>query len=183
MATISAFTNFTIQDASSFEESVDLVLLPVAVGSNAPRELHYPGAALPVLTYYGNPDKTANFYTTPIGGRPITKAEMTLAGNKLAQWPGYVADRPVVETWSGSERTARLPELPFFAELLQYVLNPPASGYITWWPKDRTTTGYNIVIESLRVDGQDITLAYQALLNGAVAGEIVFTFYVVGEAS
>ena len=69
----------------------------------------------------------------------------------------------------------------FLRRLWEYFANPPATGYITWNPKDRIDRAYNIEIEGLQVGGQDIvSFDYLALRHGLVVGEVVFTFRIVG---
>jgi hypothetical protein len=183
MAILTAETTFTIQFAEALEEGTDLILLPENDGADALRELHYPADLLPPLIYEDYPDRWENFDTTPISGRPLTKAEMTLGGNKFAQWPGYTPDKPVREIWRGSESTARM--TPYFLRrLLEYFLNSQnlaVGEYITWYPKDRTTQGYNIVIQDLTVGGANISLDYYGLKGDMIMQEVVFTFYIVSE--
>lgn len=183
MTTLTSQTTFTVQDAAPvYEETADLVLLPENVGSLALRKLTYPGDLLPPLVYESNPDKIENFDSMPLTARPQVKAEMTLGGNILAGWPGYLQDQSIKETWSGSQDRSRLSAY-FLRRLWEYFANPPASGYITWTPRDRTQQAYNIVIESLTVGGANtISLDWIALRHGYVTGEVVWQFRVIGEA-
>ena len=184
MAILTAQTTFTIQVAEELQEGTDLVLLPENDGADAKRELHYPGDVLAPLIYEDWPDRWDNFDTGHLTARPLTKAEMTLAGNKLATWPGYAADKPVREIWRGSDTTARMSPY-FLRRLLEYFLNPPQTvgEYITWYPKDRTTQGYNIVIQDLTVGGSTLSLDYYGLRGNMITQEVVFTFYIVGLAA
>ena len=185
MAILTAETAFTIQFAEELSEGADLVLLPENAGADAVRELHFPADLLPPLLYEGFPDRWDNFDTTPVSARPLTTAEKTLGGSKFAQWPGYVADKPVREVWRGSDTIARM--TPYFLRrLLEYVIYSQDLGvgeYITWWPKDRTTQGYNIVIQDLTVGGASISLDYYGLKGEMIMQEVVFTFYIVGLAA
>jgi len=176
-------TTFTLLAAPDFlEESVDLILLPENAGTYAQRELRYPEDLLPPLIYGENPDRWTNFDGAPLTARPALKAEMTLKDTALAQWGGYLKDNPVKEYWSGDDKTSRMPA-SFFRRLWEYFVNPPATGYITWWPKDRTTKGYNIVIESLQAGGDYMVMFHTgAIQNDLVLGEVVMTFRIVGEA-
>lgn len=197
MTTLTSQTTFTVQDPLQvLTDSVDLVLLPENAGVNAMRELHYPGDLLAPLVYQEPPDSWENFDSGPLTARPLFKAQMTLQDTQLAAWPGYLKDQPVCEIWKGSDTVSRMPAY-FLRRLLEYFLNPPASGYITWWPKDRTASGYNIVIVGLRAGNatsstgatasaasqEVIALDGVALQNGYVMGEVIFSFYIVGEAS
>ena len=181
MAIISAQTTFNVEATDYLEEILDLVLLPEAPGLDALRFLRYPGDLLPPLIYEQNPDRWENFDTVPLTGRPLSKTDLTLEGTRTAQWPGYVADRPVRETWKGDERRLSA-SLYFFRRLWEYWANPPADGYITWWPQDRTSQGYNIHIEDIAVAGTDtVNLDYIATRNGYLVGDLTFTFRILGE--
>lgn len=182
MAILTSETTFQIQFAEELAEGTDLVLLPENEGTTALRELHYPGDLLPPLVYEDYPDRWDNFDTFPVSARPINKAEMTLGGNKIAQWPGYIADKPVREIWRGGEQQSRMTTY-FLRRLLEYFLNSQnlaVGEYISWWPNDRTTQGYNIVIQDLTVGGSTISLDYYGLRGDIVMQEVVFTFHIVG---
>lgn len=183
MADLEAQTTFTITEPpAEYLETLDLVLLPENAGTNARRELRYPEDILPPLIYEEMPDEFENFDTGPLTARPQLKGEMTLEDTSLARWPGYIKDRPVKEIWKGDANKSRMPAY-FFRRLWEYFANPPASGYITWNPKDRMDQAYNIEIESLIVGGQD-TVSFDAiaLRNGYVMGEVILTFRIIGEA-
>jgi hypothetical protein len=184
MAEITAQTTFTITEPpSEYVETADLLLLPENAGSKALRELRYPGDALPPLIYEDNPDKWENFDTAPLTARPLVKGDMTLADYGLVQWPGYQKDRPVKETWAGTDTRSRMTAY-FFRRLWEYFATPPAAGFITWSPKDRIDQAYHIIMESLTVGGQDtITLDYAALQGDLILGEVVLQFRIMGKAS
>jgi hypothetical protein len=127
------------------------------------------------------PDEWENFDTEPLTSRPLSKTEMTLAGNKSAAWPGYLGDLPIREIWSGSDDKSRMSAY-MFRRLLEYFLNPPASGYIVWKPKDRTTKTYNVIFEDLSVGGQSLCrFRYVAAYNEVVVKEVVVTLRLVSE--
>lgn len=181
MTTISASTTFTIVAATAYPEQVDLTLLPENAGTNVLRELHYPGSVFPPLVYLKNPDHWTGFDTEPIKG-PTLVTEKTLGGNKLARWAGYVSDNAVIETWTGDSKVLSM-TTDFLRRLLEFYLNPPAAGYIVWYPKDRTATGYNIEIESITVNGSTaVSLDYLATKGGYVLGDVALAFRLVGEA-
>jgi hypothetical protein len=183
MAVIQSYTDFSIQAAESQVESADLLLLPENTGTEALRELHYPNDTYPPIIYPDMPDKWENFDTSPLTARPLTAAQMTLQATKMARWSGYLKDRPVREMWRGTEKDARIMAY-FFRRLMEYFMNPPSSGYITWHPKDRCLTSYNIVLEDLSVGGQSVvTFSYPATYYEVLTGELVLTFRIVGEAS
>jgi len=183
MMELTAQTAFTVQEAAQeYVETVDLVLLPENAGSNALRELRYPGDALPPLIYAENPDTWENFDTGPLTARPILKGDMTIDGFCLTRWAGNQKDRPVREIWKGTDSRSRMPAY-FFRRLWEYFANPPVSGYITWNPKDRIDQAYNIEIESLTAGGQDaVSLDYLAVRNGFILGEVVLAFRIIGAA-
>lgn len=181
MTTISASTTFTIVTATAYPERVEVDILPENAGTNVLRELHYPGTTFPPLVYLKNPDHWTGFDTAPIKN-PVLVSEKTLGGNKLARWKGYVGDNAVVETWRGDSKLLSM-TTDFLRRLLEFYLNPPADGYIVWYPKDRTTQGYNIEIESITVNGsQAVNLDYLATKAGYVLGDVALTFRIIGEA-
>lgn len=188
MTIISASTQFTIQQAELYsDEGIDITILPNTTGVNALRELHYPEDYFPPIVYPDWPDKWENFDTAPLTARPMTPVEMTLAGNQAMKWPGYNADRPVKEYWIGNDNRSRV-TMEFLRRLAEFYFNPPHTlgidGYITWWPKDRTVVGYNILIESISIDGTDlITFQYPAIVHSLAPGQMIFTFRIIGVAS
>ncbi len=184
MTVLTSQTTFTVQNpATEYVETVDLVLLPENAGSNAARELRYPGDLLPPLIYLEPPDSWENFDTGPLTARPVLKSDQTLEDTLLTRWPGYGKDQAVKEVWKGSETVARMPAY-FFRRLWEYFTNPPAEGFITWNPKDRLDHPYNIEIENLTVGGQNVvSFDNIGLRNGYVMGEVTFSFRICGEAS
>jgi len=182
MAILQSSTVFTILSAEYYEEQADLILLPQTDGSEAMRELHYPGDAFPPIIYPDMPDKWENFDTIPLTNPPMTKAEMTISGNKYARWPGYGGDRPVKEFWKGSESRSRV-WLEFFRRLAEYWFNQPdPPNYITWWPKDRTSSGYYVLIEDLSVGGTSVlSFDYLPVYYGLLTGEMILTMRIIGE--
>jgi hypothetical protein len=187
MANISAQTDFTIDDpVQNLVASLDLTLLPENAGAMAMRELHYPGDTLAPLIYESNPEWWENFDTEPLTARSLFKAELTITDAALARWKGYLKDRPVVEHWVGDEQKSFM-TLNMLRRLWEYYANPPdplTQGYITWWPKDRTSKGYNIEIESLAVGGADtIKMNLYATRGGIVLQEVVLTFRIISEVS
>jgi hypothetical protein len=184
MTELSAQTIFNIQEApETLEDSLDLTLLPENNGVFALRELHYPDDLLPPLIYEMNPDKWHNFDTEPLTARPMLKGDMTLKDTLLAQWPGYLKDQPVKEYWLGEDTKSHMTAY-WFRRLWEYYINPPTSGFITWWPKDRTVKGYNIVIESLSAGGEGGVLLHTiAIQAGFIMGEVIFVFRIIGEAT
>jgi hypothetical protein len=180
MTTVSASTTFTIVAATAYPEQIDLVLLPENAGGNVRRELHYPDDVFPPLVYPQNPDSWTGFDTEPIKA-PTLVSEKTLGGNKLARWGGYIGDNAVIETWKGDAKTLSM-TADFLRRLLEFYLNPPLIGYVTWYPKDRTNTPYNIEIESLTVNGATaVNLDYLATRGGYVVGDVALAFRIVGE--
>ncbi len=182
MPDLTAQTTFQIlEPAEAFEETLDLVLLAENAGANVLRELHYPANVFPPIIYDQNPEWWENFDTGPLTARPLFKAEMTIADVATARWPGYVKDRPVVERWKGDEKTSHM-TLEMLRQLWEYFANPPAAGYIEWWPKDRTTMGYYIEIESLTVGGSEgISMNLFACQCDIVLQEVFLTFRIIGE--
>ena len=188
MTVLNSQTTFNIvASPEAFEESVDLYLFPENSGMNAFRELHYPGDKYPPIVYDSNPLKWENFDSVPMTDRPMVKTEFTISWAQSVQWKGYMPDTPVREFWTGSE-TESLCSTYFLRRLYEYFIDPPVGAYITWWPKDRTAQGYNILVETITVNGQNdqgqdiIMLLDAALRADLVAYEVIFQFRIVGEA-
>jgi hypothetical protein len=113
--------------------------------------------------------------------RPQVKAEATIAWTQIVHWQGYLPDKPVKEYWKGNDTASRMTAY-MLRRLYEYYANPPAGGYITWWPKDRTSKGYKIKIEGISVGGQDVlTFDLLALKEGVMPLEVVFQFRIIGE--
>lgn len=183
MAEITATTTFSVTSVESYSEEVVLTLFPENDGSNALRELHYPSNTLPPIVYEDNPDEYDNFDTSPITDVPVLSVAQTLEGNVYHRWNGYVGDRPVKERWKGGDKESRISAY-FLRRLMEYVLNPPSVGYIMWYPKDRTSAGYYIQIETFTVNGEQISLSYLAMKSATmplVVGEVELTFRIIGE--
>lgn len=182
MTLIQSYTDFTILAAEYYEESADLILIPQNDGVEAMRELHYPGDTFPPIIYPDMPDKWENFDTVPLTNPPMTKAEQTLSGNKYARWSGYQGDRPVREIWRGSDTRSRV-WLSFFRNLVEYWFNPPTPpDYIEWYPKDRSASGYYVLIEDLSIGGTSVlSFDYLAVYNNIMVGEMILTMRIIGE--
>ncbi|MBM4286889.1 MAG: hypothetical protein FJ135_01855 [Deltaproteobacteria bacterium] len=180
---LTAETTFTVLAAPEvFQEYEDLYLFPENSGTNALRELRYPGDVLPPFIYETNPDRWENFDSAPMTDRPQVRAEMTLASTQIVRWRGYYPDKPVREIWRGADNKSRMSAY-MLRRLYEYFATPPVSGYITWSPKDRTEQEYLIQIESLSVGGQDVlTFDLLALKADLVPLEVVFQFRIVREA-
>lgn len=184
MTELTSETTFDVIAApESYEETVDLYLHPENAGSLAVRELRYPGDVLPPLLYESNPDRWENFDSVPMTARPQVKTELTIASAQIVQWPGYLPDRSVKEIWKGSDTTSRMTAY-MLRRLYEYYANPPAAGYITWHPKDRTDQAYNIIIEGISAGGQDLmSFDWVVLHQGSVVPfDVVVQFRIVSEA-
>lgn len=181
MATLTSNTTLTIIDALGVTETQDFIVQPENTGSLACRELSYPGDVLAPLVYEQNPDKWTNFDSSPMVKRPSISRTQTIEDNRLTGWFGYARDRPITETWKGSDTESSL-MLPFFRQLYAYFENPPLSGFVIWKPKDRTTTEYNILINSLTAGASpDVTYDFLAARQNCILGDVVFTFTIVSE--
>jgi len=180
MPLITSETLVTIGDASAATVSTDLVLQPSSFGTGALRKLVYPDGTLAPIVYEKNPDDWTNFDVSPMVKRPRIGVLQTLEGNKLTGWQGYARDASITETWKGSETEAPI-TVDFLRELYAYFENPPLVNFIQWYPRDRTETGYNIMIESLTVGGGDIRMNYVAAIAGYVVGDVNLRFKIVSE--
>lgn len=198
MPTITASLAFTVGSAVPVDTTtVDIVPAAVAsVSSSNPaatatgelRRLVYPTSTFAPIIYESNPDVYTNFNTSPLDKRPRAFAQATLTDNKLMGWVGVNRDVAIEERWIASSKASRM-TLTFFLALQDYYTNPPTNGqYITWAPRDRTSTVYNIVIESLTLSttgaaGQgagDFEFDYIATRHGYVTGTVELRFRIVG---
>ena len=179
MAIITSQTIVTIADASAVVTTVDITLQPENAGINARRELHYPSDLIAPIVYDKNPDRWTNFDTSPMVKRPRVGLLQTLTDNKLTGWMGYDRDAAITETWKGSDTEAPM-RLAFFRQLYAYFESPPVTGFITWEPKDRTTTVYNIVIEAIGVGGNDVRFDYVPARQGFLTQDVRFRFRIIG---
>jgi hypothetical protein len=198
MPTITGTLNFTVGNASPVDTTT-AEIKPAAIvsstGTNPARtetaelrRLVYPTSAFAPLIYESNPDVYTNFGTSPLDKRPHAFAQATLTDNKLMGWLGVNRDVAIEERWIASARSSRM-TLSFFLALQDYYANPPTNGqYITWAPRDRTSTVYNIVIEALSLSttgsaGQgagDFEFDYLATRHGYVVGTVELRFRIVG---
>lgn len=180
MATISGSTILTIADAAGVEVTDSFVIQPQITGNLQCRCLVYPNTSLADIKYTHNPTTTVNFDVSPVDKRPVAVGLPTITDNRITAWPGYSKDASITEIWSGGGSTASM-DLGFFRQLVNYYQNPPASGFIVWQPKDRTTVTYNIIIESLTAGGQEIAYDYLATLNLYMLGEVQLQFKILSE--
>ncbi len=183
MPELTAQTTFTVLSSPEyFEEYEDLYLHPENSGSNARRELRYPGDILPPFIYEENPDRWENFDSVPWTDYPQVKTELTLAGAQVVRWRGYTPDKPVREIWRGADNRSRMSAY-ILRRLYQYYSITPLSGYITWCPRDRTDKVYLVQIESLTVGGTDaVAFDFMALKGDLVPWEVVLKFRIIREA-
>ena len=180
MATISGSTILTIGDAAGVEVTASFVIQPQITGNLQCRCLVYPNSSLALIKYTHNPTTTVNFDVSPVDKRPVAVSLPTITDNRITAWPGYPKDASITEIWVGGGAQASM-DLGFFRQLVNYYQNPPASGFIVWQPKDRTTVTYNIIIESLTAGGSDLSYDYIATLNLFMLGEVRFTFKILSE--
>jgi len=180
MPIITSTTTVTIGDASAVVTTRDFTLGASTTGTGALRRLIYPTSALAPIVYRKNPDDWTNFDISPLVKRPRVGVLQTLEDNKITGWQGYARDSSITETWRGSDSEASI-ELDFLRQLYAYFETPPLTSFIQWEPRDRTTSVYNIIIESLTAGGQDIRMNYIAANAGFVVGDVVLRFRIVSE--
>jgi hypothetical protein len=179
MTLLTSATTFTVTGTVVREDYIDLILLPENNGVDAFRELHYPNNDFPTLIYSKNPDKWTNFDRSPLTARPVVKYAKTLEAGQLTRWTPYIKDSLVKETWEGGGSKLSM-QAYFFRRLWEYYANPPAENYIEWYPKDRTTAGYYIEIDSLSVGGEEVAMDYLAMSNDYILDAVVLAFRVIG---
>jgi hypothetical protein len=180
MPTITGSTILTIADAGGVETISTFTIQPQIIGSLECRCLVYPNTAFAPIKYSHNPTKTVNFDTSPVDKKPTAIGLPTITDNRITSWPGYAKDGSITEIWEGSDKIASM-DLGFFRQLVNYYQNPPASGFIVWEPKDRTTATYNILIESLTSGGSELTYDYLSTLALYMLGAVVLKFKIISE--
>lgn len=98
-----------------------------------------------------NPGRTLNFDKVPLQ-HPDTSVVKTIGGSKVIRFDGKDEDVVVTEVWEAN-RGVSMPTF-FFRLLLEYLLNAPKfelgqTNFITWEPRDRTDTAYQVELLSL----------------------------------
>lgn len=199
MPTITGTLNFTVGAQTPANTVTQDVFPATPVASNAGgnpaytsvsqlRKLTYPTAAFAPLVYESNPDVYTNFQSIPLDVRPRVGAQATLQDNILIGWLGVAKDVAITERWLGSTTKSRV-TMAFFLALQDYYKNPPTNGtYITWEPRDQTTTVYNVVIESLTLSlsgsagagAGDYEFDYIAARHGLAPGTVEIRFRIIG---
>jgi hypothetical protein len=87
---------------------------------------------------------------------PVWASSKTLSGGSNTLWQGHIRDVECVERWTG-ELTA---SLAHFRMLLSFWQTPPDpnDGYVQWWPNYTSTLGFKVILSSLSVGGQAVSL-------------------------
>ncbi len=198
MPTITGTLNFTVGNqtpvATTTTDIKPAAVVAISSGNAALtqtselRRLVYPNSSFAPIVYESNPDIYTNFNTSPMDKRPRAFAQATLQDNVLIGWQGVSRDVNIDERWIGSAKQSRM-TLAMFLALQDYYNNPPTNGtYIVWEPRDRTSTTYQIVIESLTLSvtgsaGQgagDFEFDYLATRHGYVVGTVQLSFRIIG---
>lgn len=159
MPTFTADRTYEIFLGEATAETEDITLVPIESSGNATarRRLVYPNNALAPIVYETNPTRTLNFDQDVLFA-PISNVERMLTGSKVIQFDTAENDVVITETWTAREGQIYSMITSFFRMLREYHINPPAFSatnqeYIQWFPADRTTDGYNVLLHRLVVGG------------------------------
>lgn len=117
---------------------------------------HPDSTTFPPVSYYRNPDFTVNLDNEVLTA-PLATPILTLSSTQLVRFDTNLEDVIISEVWEGSTGRASMPTF-LFRELYEYLINPPAfdaqnQSYISWQPRDRNTTSYDIQLYQITVGG------------------------------
>ena len=177
MATITASGTFPV-GAGDVATATTRVTIQPAIGTGTGRgRLVHP--ALGVFDYLAGPDQWQNVDGDAIIA-PIWSTQKTLLGAANTLFVGDLRDVIVEERWVQS---IAMP-LDMARMLIAIWQNPPdpADGYVQWWPSYANELGFNVVILSLSVAGNDGVTMSPLVKNGAgwVRGPVTLRMRIAG---
>ena len=179
MAEISNSNSFTIGAAATQQDSVSLLVLPLAaVGEGTGRLVH---PTLGTYDYLHPPNEWTNI-DTDVVIQPIWRHARTLSGAADTLWPGHLRDVECSERWTApgglSMTTTQL------RMLISMWMNPPdpAVEHVEWYPSYCTTLGYRVIIRDVNVKGSAVTLDQIAVTQNWVVGPVTVRYRIVDRA-
>jgi hypothetical protein len=182
MPTLTSSGTFSIGAASpSVQETVIVVI--AAPSTNQPGKGRLIHPEFGVLDYSYAPNKWRDIDGDLIVG-PVYASSKTLQGSANTIWAGDIRDAAPFERWT-SEAGGIIMPIGMLRSLIQFYTTPPldpTSSWITWYPSYTTELGYRVLMTSLTVGGDGITLDAIASRRGWVRDEVVITYKVVGRA-
>lgn len=179
MTTLTSSATFAVGDAPVAEESVSILVLPVAEAGEGYGRLIHP--TLGVYDYAKSPDEWLNL-DGDVVVPPVWASQQTLTGAANTLWPGALRDVVTEERWTGEGGLAMSTEqLRMF---LAMWTNPvdPLDGEIEWWPSYTTALGFKVALLGVESGGQGITLDHFARVNGWVPYAVTLRMRILGRA-
>lgn len=140
------------------------------------RVLTHPDSGIADLPYAENPDRTLNIDNDLLLGA-TARVVRTETSSKVLRWNDLPVDTVITELWIGTDQNASM-LTAFFRQLYEYYLNPPAYSptaqtYITWAPRDRSGSVYNVdLFDFFAGSGGDLTRFDVKDVRGVGGGEI-----------
>ncbi len=175
---------FSIHAGAAIAASVAVNLYPAEAYtepySDVERQLVYPTALFAPITYAENPTHTMNFDREPIT-RPRISVNPTQTSNINLIWDPVTQDVVIREIWSSDKGLSTYTDL--FRRIYEYFTNPPdpqVEGYIKWYPKDRTNTGYYVVLTNCFIQAPEQSEIHD-YADGMLRGSLVLELKIVSE--
>lgn len=131
-----------------------------------------------IYTYECNPDETSNFHTAP-ARKVDTTVLKTISGSVLIRQIEQDEDVVITETWTGGGGKLSLPVDMFKTFWNFYVTVPDPDSYVTWEPRDISTTSFQVEIVDVSLGGVDMRyFERRPLLNSNVGAYVTETLTV-----
>jgi hypothetical protein len=175
MAVLTSSATFTVADAATEVETLDLPIIGVAgVGEGTGRLIH---PTLGTYDYARAPNEWTNMDGDVIIP-PIWSSTKTLLGSANTLFAGDLRDVTCEETWTQSSIAL---EAEMLRTLISFWMNPPdpAVGYVQWWPSYISDLGFEVIILELTSKGKQITFD-PVIHNGWARGPINMKLKIVG---
>lgn len=176
MSTLTNNNNFTIAAGPTAQVTTDVLVLPVAAPGQGTGRIIHP--TLGTYDYPFSPDEWVNLDSDVIIP-PVWQSSKTLGGGINTLWAGKVQDVICIERWTSA---ISMP-LAMLRQLINLWVTPPdpSADYVLWYPSYSTALGFKVVITSLTVGGQEVTLNFVSR-QAQVAGVVELKMRIVGYA-
>lgn len=172
MTTLTSATTFTIGASSTAIETAQVLILPtLAAGTGRGRLVH---PTLGTYDYAHMPDEWVNVDGDVLIA-PVWASTKALDGAANTLWQGNIRDVEVEEHWTFAVSIAHL------RSILAMWQDPPDpdDGYVKWYPTYLNALGYNVLMLSVTVGGQDVKLNWIARRHSMVIEDLVLRMRVV----
>ena len=177
MPTLTNSSTFSIGAGSTAVEEVTLTVIPAASAPVGKGRLEHP--TLGVLDYTYNPNAWTNI-DGEVLAPPTWATSKTLSGSSNTLWRGDIRDVVCTERWTKEAGGIVMP-MGMLRTLLLFYLNPPdpASAWVVWRPRYTTEQAYRVLLTSLQVGGDGITLTPIATNKDWVVDEVSLSLKIV----